>query len=348
MDDRTPTRSDPPGDSNRSAQQKTWSTAFTTLCSIIGLLSWFLPDISLDRKILLTIVLLAAIVAVESRMAFIRERGKQVIKKIWDRRYLRVGVIGFAVTAIVAIALIFQLTATPGGPRSLSPSGPRKAAPNVTYVWNAFCAHRYLSRPADRVDPKEVAETDPDVDDPVLADDVWLDISVRRESEAELELTGIRIEEVGRNATPQTGVLVRPATGGCAEGTAQYAWRVELDEHPPAFSPVDLNTRPGEPVTRILLPYTIKAEHETFRLYFSSHGCACRFRVVLTWRHGGQETVPTALPEDGRRFFVVPRGSLPAYRVEQPSDGRYSMIQETLTPSPPSGPARDAAPDRAR
>ncbi|QSI48629.1 hypothetical protein [Thermobispora bispora] len=262
MDDRTPTRSDPPGDSNRSAQQKTWSTAFTTLCSIIGLLSWFLPDISLDRKILLTIVLLAAIVAVESRMAFIRERGK----KIWDRRYLRVGVIGFAVTAIVAIALIFQLTATPGGPRSLSPSGPRKAAPNVTYAWNAFCAHRYLSRPADLVDPKEVAETDPAVDDPVLADDVWLDISVRRESEAELELTGIRIEEVGRNATPQTGVLVRPATGGCAEGTAQYAWRVELDEHPPAFSPVDLNTRPGEPVTRILLPYTIKAEHETFRL----------------------------------------------------------------------------------
>ena len=375
MTDRPPITSGPHQGSGKATDKKTiWQSVIGTLSTAVGFWSFLLPEVERWIHGIILLAIACAAIAVVSGLEFAEELRRHKI--------FLAGTLGFAFTSIaLVLILIFQLSsaieelnrvnggggAGPRDPRPTSEPGatpsepdppeepgssaspvPRKAAPNVTYVWNAFCAHRYLSRPADRVDPKEVAETDPDVDDPVLADDVWLDISVRRESEAELELTGIRIEEVGRNATPQTGVLVRPATGGCAEGTAQYAWRVELDEHPPAFSPVDLNTRPGEPVTRILLPYTIKAEHETFRLYFSSHGCACRFRVVLTWRHGGQETVPTALPEDGRRFFVVPRGSLPAYRVEQPSDGRYSMIQESSTPSPPSGPARDAAPDRAR
>lgn len=222
------------------------------------------------------------------------------------------------------------ITSAPPDSGEKSPSAPLRAAPIVQSSWNASCARRYLDQPADRVDPAKIS-TDPDVDDPVVADDVWLDISVKNESDTELHLTGIRIEEVYRETRPLTGILLRPRTdAGCAEGFARYAWNVKLDEHKPILSPVDLSTPSDGSVNRIAMPYPISSDHpETFRLYFTSHGCACRFRVVMDWERDGEKTVPVVLPEDGKRFFVVPRGKLPAYHVESSPDGRLSVKPET-------------------
>ncbi|MEV5933533.1 hypothetical protein ACIQCD_13155 [Streptomyces sp. NPDC093250] len=205
----------------------------------------------------------------------------------------------------------------------------RPAAPAVTYDWHAPCARRYLKQSVEQVDPTQVPPGEPEEDEPVVADDAWLDISVENRNKAELQLTELRIEEIDRSATPRTGILLRPGIG-CAEGTAQFAWDVALDEQKPTLSPKDMAVGVDGAVNRISLPYTVSHSHsETFRLYFNSEGCSCRFRVVLEWTYGGEPTEPSEFPDDGKRFHVVPRGDLPGYRLERSADGQLSLEPES-------------------
>ncbi|SDY72265.1 TIR domain-containing protein [Saccharopolyspora shandongensis] len=232
--------------------------------------------------------------------------------------YLGLMIIALVLTSLIAV-LSWPTGEESGPPKAASP---KAASPVVDHVWQAGCGRRYLDQPVAQADPAALA-TAPKDDDAVLADDVWLDISVRNTAPTELLLDDIQIEEVGRDSAPQTGFLVRPASGGCAQGTARFELNADLDSDPPTLSPPETA---GDSADRIALPFPIgRTNPETFRLRFSSRGCECRFRVVLRWRQGGVETEPVALPADGKRFHVVPRGDLPAYRLEQ--TGGTALLQ---------------------
>lgn len=282
--------------------------------------------------------------------------GGRAPRRPWGQRYQamttaeKVGFIGAVATVVAAViggmfALANTLLAdaledpkpasTPSASTSTGgASGPgseasRPAAPSVTYDWHVPCARRYLRQSVGQVDPAQVSPREPEEDEPVLAGDAWLDISVENKNKAELRLEEIRIEEIDRSATPRTGLLLRPGAG-CAEGTAQFAFDAALDEQDPSVTPKDMAFGADGSVNRVVLPYTVSySRSETFRLYFNSDGCSCRFRVVLDWTYGGEPTEPSKFPDDGKRFHVVPRGDLPAYRLERSDKGQFSLKPES-------------------
>lgn len=237
-----------------------------------------------------------------------------------NSRVIKVQVGGLAFLVTVVLLLVLN-TSSPPEIEVQSADGALEAAPRTTYDWVADCARRHVMRPVELIDPAEEATLEVEDTVAVVADDVWLDISVMPEDGVDLELAQIRIEEVGRESKPSTGIFLNPTSdAGCAEGFASYAWEVALDEDAPGLSPRDLREESDGSVTRILFPYPIPSSGDTLRLYFASHGCECRFRVVLDWLRNGQPTEPTMLPDNGRRFHVVPDTDLADYRIAQTSE----------------------------
>jgi len=130
-------------------------------------------------------------------------------------------------------------------------------------------------------------------------------VSVQGRSDAQVVLTGLDVELVGRAPVPTGTVLTAEPCGGPGE----FRWLgIDLDATPPAAAPELDETNPNfedatpEERTPIAFPYEVtRDDAETFLVEAGTRSCDCTWRLRLSWQSQGRSG--TAVIDDGGEPF---------------------------------------------